>query len=142
ARPFLELLGDVFADELRVDLGAADLDNLDLDAAPGQALELFLELVDLRPLAADDDAGPRGRQKDRHGVARPFDLDLGDARVAVLALDELADLEILDQEVAKLVLGGIPAAPPVLHDPHAKPGRSNLLAHGETSSGSSAMLPV
>src|SRR5262245_20792494 len=33
ARPLLELLGDIFADQLRVDLGASDLDDLDLDAA-------------------------------------------------------------------------------------------------------------
>src|SRR5207237_70751 len=37
ARPLLELLGDVLTDELGVDLGPTDLDDLDLDAAAGQA---------------------------------------------------------------------------------------------------------
>src|SRR5581483_1607576 len=60
--------------------------------------------------------------------------DLGDAGVAIFALDELADLEVLDQEVGELVLGGIPAAPPVLHDPDPEPGRMHFLAHRSASS--------
>src|SRR5579883_1448731 len=130
ARPLLELLGDILADQLRVDLRARDLHDLDLDAAAGEALKLFLKLLDLRPLAADDHTGPGRRQQHGHRVAGPLDLDLGDAREAVLLLDEGADLEVLDQEVAEFMLRGIPAAPPVLHDPHPKAGRPNLLSHG------------
>src|SRR5262249_31634608 len=73
------------------------------------------------------------REKDGDGIPRPLDLDLGDAGIAVLTLDELANLEVLDQEVAEFVLRCVPAAPPVLHDPHAEPGRSNLLAHVSAS---------
>src|SRR5262249_36782046 len=94
-----------------------------------------LELLDLRALAADDHARSCRREQHRHRVAGPLDLDLGDPREAVLVLDELADLEIFDEQVAEFVLGGVPAAAPVLHDPHAKPGRSNLLAHEITPLG-------
>ena len=71
--------------ELRVDLGPGHLDDLDLDPPAGQVLKLLLELLDLGPLAADDHARPRRRQQDRHRVAGPLDLDLGDAGEAVLA---------------------------------------------------------
>src|SRR5262249_9138207 len=116
-------------DELRVDLGPRHLDDLDLDAAAGQGLELLLELLDLGPLAADDHARPRRREQHGHRVAGPLDLDLGDPGEAVLLLDEAADLEVLDQAVAELVLGRVPTAPPVFHHAHAEAGRSDLLAH-------------
>src|SRR5262249_9180109 len=109
ARALLELLGDVLADQLRLDLGAGDFLDLDLDPAPGQGLQLLLELLDLGPLPADDHTGPGGEQEDGDGVTGPLDLDPGDAGVAVLPLDELADLEVLDQEVGELLLGGVPA---------------------------------
>ena len=106
--------------ELGVDFGPGDLLDLDVDPAAGERLELLLELLDLGPLAADDDPRP-GREEDHlDGVAGPLDLDLGDARVAVLALDELADLEVFDEKILELLLGGIPAAPPVLHDSDAE----------------------
>ena len=96
---------------------------------PGQFLKVFLKDFDLGPLAADDHARPRGREQHGHGIAGALDLDLGNAREAVFLLDEGADLEILDQQVGEFVLGSVPAAPPVFHDPHTKPGRSNFLAH-------------
>src|SRR5579885_1630806 len=142
ARPLLQLLGDVLADELRVDLAPRALDDLDLDPPAGPGLELHLALRGLGPLAADDHPRPRRREQDGDRVAGPLDLDLGDPGEAILLLDEAADLEVLDQEVAELVLGRVPAAPPVLHDAHSEAGRSDLLAHKSNALLESCPLPV
>src|SRR5581483_7420517 len=53
-----------------------------------------------------------------------------DAREAVLLLDELADLLVLDQEGAEVLLLRVPARAPVIGDADAEPGRTNLLTHG------------
>src|SRR6266576_6489169 len=54
----LELHRHRFGDELRVELRLLDLLDVDEDYASALLLDLLLQLVDLRPLAADDDAGP------------------------------------------------------------------------------------
>src|SRR5262249_8624620 len=125
-----ELLGDVLADELGVDLGPVDLLDLDLDPPAGEGLQLLLDALDLGPLAADDHAGPGREQDDLHRVASPLDLDLGEPGDIVLALDMLADLKVFDQQVLELVLVGVPAAPPVLVDADPVAGRADLLTHG------------
>src|SRR5207253_9031769 len=129
ARPLLELLGDVLADELGVDLRPGDLLDLDLNPAARQRLQLLLNPLDLGPLAADDHAGPGGEQDHLDGVPGPLDLDPGDGGIAILGLDELADLEVLDEQLAELVLRGVPPAPPVLVDADPEPGRVDFLAH-------------
>jgi hypothetical protein len=44
-------------------------------------------------------------------------------------MNELADLLVLDQEVRKLLLRGVPAALPPEHDPGAKTDRIDFLTH-------------
>src|SRR4029079_7728689 len=56
----LELVGDALGDELGVDLRLADLDDVQADLRAGHLLKLFLELLDVRALLADDHAGARG----------------------------------------------------------------------------------
>ena len=55
----LELHGDRLGHQLRVQLRLLDLLDVDEDLALGAALDLLLQLVDLRALAPDDDAGTR-----------------------------------------------------------------------------------
>jgi len=129
AGPLLELLGDVLADQLGVDFRPGDLFNLDIDPASGERLQLFLDPLDFRPLATDDHARAGGEEDDLHGVAGAFDLDLGDAGERVLFLDELADLEVFDQEVAEFMLVGVPTTAPVLVNADAESGGMGLLAH-------------
>ena len=79
---FGKLLGDVFRHELGHDLRAADFLDLQVHAAAGQVLQLFLQDFDVLPLLADDQARPGDVQHDLHLVARPLDLDPVDARLA------------------------------------------------------------
>ena len=78
----LELPGDRLGDELRVELGALDLLDVDVDLASGHLGEVVAQLVDLGALAADDDARPRGVDRDPQLVGGALDVDLGDAGVA------------------------------------------------------------
>src|SRR5208283_1062820 len=55
----LELLRDRFGDQLGVELGLADLDDVDHDVAVGQRRNLAAQLLDVGDLLADDDARPR-----------------------------------------------------------------------------------
>src|SRR5690242_3875614 len=52
----LELIGNALRDELGVDLGLADLDDVQAHFGAGHLAELFLELLDVRALLADDHA--------------------------------------------------------------------------------------
>ena len=59
----LELLGDRLSNEVGVELGALDLDNVDGELALGDAsdlLELGAEGIDLGTLLTDDNAGASG----------------------------------------------------------------------------------
>ena len=100
---FGQLLGDVFGHQLSLQLRPADFFNLQIDAAADQVLQLLLQQLDLLTLLADDQTGPSHVQHDLHFVARPLDLDLVDAGVAILrllgmVLDEVANLLVLDQQ--------------------------------------------
>src|SRR6185312_10257506 len=52
----LELVGDTLRDELGVDLGLADLDDVEADLGARHLLELALQLLDVGALLADDHA--------------------------------------------------------------------------------------
>src|SRR5262249_24897728 len=129
AGPLLQLFGDVLRDQLGIDLGPVDLHGLDLDVPVAQVFQVLGQLVDLLPLLADDHADAGGIDVDHDLLARQLDLDAGDAGPAVLPLDEAAELEILDQQLAEVLLVGIPLAEPVGHDADAKARGSNLLPH-------------
>src|SRR6185369_8084738 len=54
----LELLGDRFRHQLRVELGLPDLDDVDHDVGLGELGHLLAQLLDIGALLADHDAGP------------------------------------------------------------------------------------
>src|SRR6185436_19386672 len=105
-----------------------DLLNIDEDLAVGPLLDFLLQLVDLGPLAADDDAGPRGIDVDLQLVGGALGLDLGDARVCESLLQRGPQLEILVQQLGVVAIG-VPARSPCLVEPEPESVRMNLLAH-------------
>ena len=74
-----ELLGDALGDQLELDLGVLDLEDVELDLLARELLELAADAVGLGATTADDDARTRGVDVDANTVARALDLDLGDA---------------------------------------------------------------
>jgi hypothetical protein len=76
----------------------------------GQVFQLLGELFDFLPLLADDDADAGGIDVDDDLLASPLDADARDAGATLLdalvdvLLDEVADPEVLDEEVRELLL--------------------------------------
>src|SRR5262249_49494688 len=118
----------VLGHQLRVQLGVDDLLDVEVDLLPGPHLELVLQLLDLGALAADDDAGPRGRDRDARAIRGALDVDLRDPRVVQLILDEAPDLDVLVQEV-RVRLRREPARAPAPRDADPEADRMCFLAH-------------
>src|SRR5580700_10486770 len=66
-----------------------------------------------------------------HFFPRALDADPGDSRPRMLLLDEAAHFHVLDQQLRKLFLAGIPLALPVDHDSGAEASRPDFLTHDE-----------
>ncbi len=102
--PVLELLGDRLRDQLRVELGALDLADVDLDRLLRDPVQLATQGVDLGAGLADHDPRPRGVDVDRDLAALLDDRDVGEAGVRELVLDVVADRQVLDQQVGEVAL--------------------------------------
>ena len=81
----LELLGDRLGDQLRVELGALDLADVDADRLAGDLVELAAQRVDLGAGLADHDAGAGGVDVDGDLAPLLADLDVGEAGMGELA---------------------------------------------------------
>src|SRR6202011_5011046 len=100
----LELLRDRFGDQRGVELRLADLDDVDDDVGGGDIGDALAQLVDVRALLADHDTGTR--RVDRHAalLVRTLDHDPSDGRLLELLVQDLADFDILVQQLAVFVL--------------------------------------
>src|SRR5919201_5430413 len=124
----LELLGDGIGDELRVDLGHADLDDVHLHRLARALAQRLPELFDLGAALPDDDARLRGVDRHRDLIHRALDVDPGHARVAEALLDRAAELGVLLDEV-RVVAAGVPLRRPGLRRAEAEPQRVHLMTH-------------
>ena len=117
----LELLGDVFGDQLGVGFGLADLDEVQEHLVLAELGDVLAELLDVRALLADDHARAGGVNGDAALLVRTLDDDLGDAGLLQLLLDELADLDVFVQQAAEVGAVGVPAAVSVRLTPRRNP---------------------
>src|SRR5439155_24502180 len=83
----LQLLGDRLRDELRVELGALDLEDVDLDLLARHPVQIAAQRVDLAAGLADHDARARRVDVDLHLVGVLADRDVAQAGVGQLARD-------------------------------------------------------
>ena len=101
-----ELVGDALGDQGGVELGLLDLLDVELDlVVAGDLGEAAAEAVGLGATAADDDAGAGGVDVDPQAVAGALDLDPADRGVRQLGHEVVADLPVLDDVVAVLLVG-------------------------------------
>src|ERR1700682_53904 len=118
-----------FGDQRGVELRLADFDDVDDDVGGGDVGNPLAQLVDVGALLADHDAGTRGM--DRHGalLVRTLNHDPGDRRLLQFLVQDLADFDILVQQLAVFVLAGEPTGIPRPVDAETQPDWIDLLTH-------------
>src|SRR5882757_3473211 len=127
--PALELLGNVLGDQCGVDLGLADLDDVQRHFALGHLGQVAAQLLDVGALLADDDAGPRGVNGHARALGRALDDDLGDTRLRQALAQHLADADVLVEHRGVLFALGVPAGIPGPVDAEPQADRIDLLTH-------------
>ena len=130
----LQLLGDRLGDELRVQLGPLDLVDVDVDVLARDRVQLLAERVDLDAGLADHDPGAGGEDVDRDPLLVLADQDVGQAGVAELRVDVVADLDVLEDVLRELLLPDVPVGLPVVDDADPQAAGMHLLAHQATAS--------
>ncbi len=125
----LQLLRDRLRDELSVELGPLDLVDVDVDGLAGDRVQLLAERVDLDARLADHDARAGGVDVDRDPLLVLADQDVGQPGVRQLAVDVLADADVLEDVVGELLLAGVPVRLPVVDDTDAQAAGMDFLAH-------------
>ena len=130
----LKLLGDVLSDELSVHVGRADLNDVELDLLADHGFDRGADLLDLSAVLADDHTWTRAVHEQCDDVVGALDLDLGHARAVQGLLEELADVVIFNDQVADLLVLGIPTGVPVFDDANAHAVGINFLSHKTVSS--------
>src|SRR5262249_2000936 len=123
----LELLGDRLGDELRVELRALDLVDVDVDVLVRDRLQLPAERVDLDARSADHDPRARRVDVDVDPLLVLADQDVGQSGVRELLVDVLPDLDVFDQVLRELLLARVPVRLPVVDDADAHPAGMDLL---------------
>src|SRR6266581_949222 len=126
--PAGQLLRYPLGDQLGIDLGVLDLEDVELDLLAGQLLQVAADPVSLGAAAADDDAGPGRVDVHPDAVPGPLDLDLGDAGPLHAALQHPADRDVF-RDIVLVELVGIPPALEVGGDAEPEPVRIHFLAH-------------
>ncbi len=119
--PLLELLGDRVGNQLRVDLGLADLLDVEADVAAHHLAQVAAQRLDVLALLADHDAGARAVDRDPRVLRRALDRDLAYRRVPELLLQVLAHLDVLGEHRREILAVRVPARRPVALTARRKP---------------------
>src|SRR5476651_1273803 len=125
----LELLGDVLGDQRGVDLGLADLDDVQGHFTLGHLGEVAAQLLDVGALLADHDARTGGVDRDAGALGRTLDDDLGNTRLVQALVQNLADLDVLVEHRRIFRPFGVPARVPGPVDAETQADRIYLLTH-------------
>jgi hypothetical protein len=96
--PALQLLGDVLGHQLRVDLGLAHLDDVQVDVALGHGGDVGAQLLDVGALLADHHARTGGVDRHPALLVRTLDDDARDAGLVQALLQHRAQLHVLVQQ--------------------------------------------
>src|SRR6185436_15716520 len=93
-----QLQSDIFGDQLRIEFGRLDLENIDVDFFAGQLAQFFLELVDFSPFATNDNTWTGGQNGDTATGRGAFDQDARDRCGFKFFLENVSNLVVLGQQ--------------------------------------------
>src|ERR1019366_4554828 len=128
ADALFQLQRDVLRHQLRVQFRLVHFEDIDVHIAARALGDLALQLVDLRALAADDDARTRGADDDAQLVAGTLDLDRADARRLELVFQLGLQLDVFQQQFV-VIAHHEPARFPRLGNAEAESVRMDFLSH-------------
>src|SRR3954465_7240285 len=121
--------GGALGDEPGIDLRLPDLDDVQRHVGRGHLAELLPQFLDVGALLADDHARARGVDGNAAELGRAVDHHLRDRRLRQRLHDEIADLEILEQQAAVIGAFRVPAAVPGPVDLQPEADRGGFLTH-------------
>ena len=124
-----ELRGDVLRDELCVEVRGTDFDDVQSDGLAKLGFDLLAEHFDLRAALADDDAGAGAVDADLDLGVVALNFDLGNTGRIEGGLQILTDVVVLDDQIADLILTGIPTRVPIFNYADAQSMGINFLSH-------------
>src|SRR6185312_650854 len=116
----LDLLRDAVGDQLRIQLGLADLGDVQPHVRhdhPEQLRRFLAQLLDVLALLADYDARTRGLDRDVDLLRGTLDLDAAHRSLGEALTQELAHPEVGMHVHRELLLPRVPARRPVAGDP-------------------------
>ena len=125
----LQLLGDVLGHQLSVQVGGANLNDVQVHALAELGFHFLAQVLDFGASLTDDDTGAGAPQVDLDLAVGTLDLDLSHAGGVQLVLQILTDVVIFDDQVTDLVLAGVPAGIPVLDYANPQSMGINFLSH-------------
>src|SRR5690625_2033477 len=129
----LQLLRDVFRDQLGIDLRLADFDDVQVHIAAGHLREVLTELLDVGALLPDHHAGAGRVDRHPRALCRTLDHDARHARLLQPLVEKLPQLQVIVQHLA-VVLAREPAGVPRAIDAQAQADRIYFLTHSQTVS--------
>src|SRR6516162_6967965 len=127
--PLLELLCDRVGDELRVDLGLADLLDVEPYFGAHHPAQVGAQSLDVLALLSDHHARPRAVNRDPRVLRRPLDRDLSDRSMRELLAQVVAHLDVLVERGGEVLAVRVPLRGPVAVDGEPESGRIDLLSH-------------
>ena len=129
-----KLTRDAFRDELRVDVGVLDLDDVERNSLADSLFEVCLQLFDLCAAAADDHTGLCHVDVDAHALGVALDLHLRDTCGSKGCEEIFTKLIVFHEGVAEVFFLRIPTRFPVLDHADSVAVGINFLTHCFTSS--------
>ena len=133
ADALFELLGDVLSDELSIGIGGANLNDGESNGLADELLYFEAQALYLRAALADDDTGSGAVDIDANLSAVALYLDGGDTGGIEGLFEVLADLIVLDDQIADFIFSCVPSGIPVFNNAYTQAMGINFLSHNSAS---------
>src|SRR5215469_16687023 len=127
--PLLELLRDRVRDKLGIDLGLADLFDVEPHFGAHHLAQIGAQRLDVLAFLADHYPRTGAMNRDPRVLRRTLDRDLADGGMRELLAQEIADLYVLVQRRREMLAVRVPLRSPVAVDCESESGRIDLLSH-------------